>query len=154
VTATTEHRETTYALVDSTAKEVFIPLTVGGGIRSVEQVRELLQHGADRVSVSSAAVEQPELINQIAQTWGAQALVLSLDAQSTTDMPSGYELRIKGGKHGTNKVAIAWVKDAEERGVEEILVISIDADGTRHGFDLKMIRRDCDAVSVPVVAAG
>jgi len=154
VTATTEHRETTYALIDSTAKEVFIPLTVGGGIRSVEQVHELLRHGADKVSVSSAAVEQPELINQIAQTWGSQVLILSLDAQSNTDMPSGYEVMIKGGRHGTGKDAIAWVKEAEERGVGEILINSIDADGTRDGFDLKMIKAVRDAVSVPLIASG
>lgn len=154
VTATTEHRETTYELVDNTAEEVFIPLTVGGGIRSVEQVRELLRHGADKVSVSSAAVEQPELINRIAKTWGAQVLVLSLDAKSNPEMSSGYEVMTKGGKYGTGKDAIAWVKEAEERGVGEILINSIDADGTREGFDLEMIKAIRAAVSVPLIASG
>lgn len=154
VTATTEQRDTTYELVNSTAKKVFIPLTVGGGIRSVEHVAQLLRNGADKVSVSSAAVSNPDLINEISNTWGAQVLILSLDAQSNQDMASGYEVMTQGGKVGTGIDAIAWVQEAEERGVGEILINSIDADGTRDGFDLKMIRAIRAAVSVPLIASG
>lgn len=154
VTATTEQRDTTYELVNSTAKQAFIPLTVGGGIRSVEHVAELLRNGADKVSVSSAAVSNPDLINEISTRWGAQVLVLSLDAKSNSEMPSGYEVMIKGGKEGTGRDAIAWVKEAEERGVGEILINSIDADGTRDGFDLDMIRAIRAAVGVPLIASG
>ena len=154
VTATTENRDTTYDLVNATSKQAFIPLTVGGGIRSVEHVEQLLRNGADKVSVSSAAVTNPELINEIAQRWGAQVLVLSLDARSNPEMPSGYEVMIKGGQEGTGKDAIAWVKEAEERGVGEILINSIDADGTREGFDLEMIRAIRAAVGVPLIASG
>ena len=154
VTATTEQRDTTYELVNSNAKEVFIPLTVGGGIRSVEHVDQLLRNGADKVSISSAAVSNPDLLNEISSTWGAQVLVLSLDAQANTAMPSGYEVMIKGGKEGTGMDAIAWVKEVEERGVGEILINSIDADGTRDGFDLDMIRAVRAAVSVPLIASG
>ncbi|HEY4558886.1 MAG TPA: imidazole glycerol phosphate synthase subunit HisF [Enteractinococcus sp.] len=154
VTATTENRDTTYELVNSTAKQAFIPLTVGGGIRSVDHVEQLLRNGADKVSVSSAAVTNPELINEIAQRWGAQVLVLSLDARSNAEMPSGYEVMIKGGQEGTGKDAVAWVKEAEERGVGEILINSIDADGTRDGFDLDMIRAIRAAVGVPLIASG
>lgn len=154
VTATTEQRDTTYELVNSTAKEVFIPLTVGGGIRSVEHVDQLLRNGADKVSISSAAVSNPDLVNEISSTWGAQVLVLSLDAQANTAMPSGYEVMIKGGKEGTGMDAIAWVKEVEERGVGEILINSIDADGTRDGFDLDMIKAVRAAVSVPLIASG
>ena len=154
VTATTEQRDTTYELVNSTAKEVFIPLAVGGGIRSVEHVDQLLRNGADKVSISSAAVSNPDLVNEISSTWGAQVLVLSLDAQANTAMPSGYEVMIKGGKEGTGMDAIAWVKEVEERGVGEILINSIDADGTRDGFDLDMIKAVRAAVSVPLIASG
>lgn len=154
VTATTENRDTTYELVNSTAKQAFIPLTVGGGIRSVDHVENLLRNGADKVSISSAAVTNPQLINDIAQRWGAQVLVLSLDARSNADMASGYEVMIKGGKEGTGKDAIEWVTEAEQRGVGEILINSIDADGTRDGFDLEMIRGIRQAVGVPLIASG
>ena len=154
VTATTENRDTTYELVNSTAKQAFIPLTVGGGIRSVDHVENLLRNGADKVSISSAAVTNPQLINDIAQRWGAQVLVLSLDARSNADMASGYEVMIKGGKEGTGKDAIEWVTEAEQRGVGEILINSIDADGTRDGFDLEMIRAIRQAVGVPLIASG
>ena len=154
VTATTENRDTTYDLVNRTAKQAFIPLTVGGGIRSVDHVENLLRNGADKVSVSSAAVTNPELINDIARRWGAQVLVLSLDARSNAQMPSGYEVMIKGGQEGTGKDAIEWVQEAEERGVGEILINSIDADGTRDGFDLGMIRAIRQAVGVPLIASG
>ncbi|GAA4473051.1 imidazole glycerol phosphate synthase subunit HisF [Enteractinococcus fodinae] len=154
VTATTENRDTTYDLVNRTAKQAFIPLTVGGGIRSVDHVENLLRNGADKVSVSSAAVTNPELINDIARRWGAQVLVLSLDARSNAQMPSGYEVMIKGGQEGTGKDAIEWVQEAEERGVGEILINSIDADGTRDGFDLEMIRAIRQAVGVPLIASG
>ena len=154
VTATTENRDTTYELVNSTAKQAFIPLTVGGGIRSVEHVENLLLNGADKVSISSAAVSNPQLINDIAHRWGAQVLVLSLDARTNPEMPSGYEVMIKGGREGTQKDAIEWVKEAEERGVGEILINSIDADGTRDGFDLDMIRAIRKVVGVPLIASG
>src|SRR5699024_4374198 len=153
-TATTEQRDTTYDLVNSTAKEGFIPLTVGGGIRSIEHVDQLLRNGADKVSISSAAVSNPDLLNEISITCGAQVLVRSLDAKATPAMASGYEVMVKGGKEGTGLDAIAWVQDAEERGVGEILINSIDADGTRDGFDIAMIKAVRSAVAVPLIASG
>lgn len=154
VTATTEHRDTAYEVVKKTAKEAFLPLTVGGGIRSVEQVKALLASGADKVSISSAAISNPDLLNDIATTWGAQVLVLSLDARANAEMTSGYEVMIKGGKEGTGKDALEWVQEAEQRGVGEILINSIDADGTRDGFDLAMIEAIRAVVDVPLIASG
>lgn len=156
VTATTGDRDTVYEVVERTAKEVFIPLTVGGGVRSVEDVTKLLRSGADKVSIASAAVSRPELINEISQSFGAQVLVLSVDAKRTEnpDIASGFEVMTHGGKQPTGMCAVAWVKEAIERGVGEILLNSIDGDGTNEGFDLEMLSAVSEVCTVPLIASG
>lgn len=156
VTASTSDRATTYDVVTRTAEEVFIPLTVGGGVRTVEDVDRLLRTGADKVSVNTAAVARPELITEITRRFGSQVLVLSLDARRTEDpgCASGYKVTTHGGRRGTGIDAVAWCREASERGVGEILLNSIDADGTREGFDLEMIRDVRAVTRVPLIASG
>ncbi|GAB2897319.1 imidazole glycerol phosphate synthase subunit HisF [Neomicrococcus lactis] len=156
VTASSGNRETTFDVVRRTAEQVFIPLTVGGGVRTVEDVDRLLREGADKASINTAAVNRPEVINEITQRFGSQVLVLSLDARRTDnpDVASGFEVTTHGGRKGTGMCAVQWAKDAAERGVGEILLNSIDADGTKDGFDLEMIRAVRAAVHVPIIASG
>lgn len=156
VTASTAERETTYDVVTRTAEEVFIPLTVGGGVRSVDDVDRLLRTGADKASVNTAAVARPELITEITRRFGSQVLVLSLDARRTADasVASGFEVTTHGGRTGTGIDAVAWCREASERGVGEILLNSIDADGTRAGFDLEMIRAVRAVTRAPLIASG
>lgn len=156
VTASSGNRETTFDVVRRTAEQVFIPLTVGGGVRTVEDVDRLLREGADKASINTAAVNRPEVINEITQRFGSQVLVLSLDARRTDnpDVASGFEVTTHGGRKGTGMCAVQWAKDAAERGVGEILLNSIDADGTKEGFDLEMIRAVRAAVHVPIIASG
>jgi cyclase len=156
VTASSGNRETTYDVVRHTAEEVFIPLTVGGGVRGVDDVDKLLRAGADKASINTAAVARPEVISEITQRFGSQVLVLSLDARRTGDpaVPSGFEVTTHGGRTGTGIDAIAWAREAAERGVGEILLNSIDADGTKQGFDLEMIAAVRAAVKVPLIASG
>lgn len=156
VTASSGNRETTYDVVNRTAEQVFIPLTVGGGVRTVDDVDRLLREGADKASINTAAVSRPEVINEITQRFGSQVLVLSLDARRTDnpDVASGFEVTTHGGRTGTGMCAVAWAKEAAERGVGEILLNSIDADGTKDGFDLEMIRAVRAAVHVPIIASG
>ncbi|MEE1620150.1 imidazole glycerol phosphate synthase subunit HisF [Zafaria sp. J156] len=156
VTASSGNRETTFDVVGHTAEEVFIPLTVGGGVRTVDDVDRLLRAGADKASINTAAVARPEVINEITERFGSQVLVLSLDARRTQDAgcPSGFEVTTHGGRTGTGIDAVAWARDAAARGVGEILLNSIDADGTQQGFDLEMIRAVRAAVTVPLIASG
>jgi imidazole glycerol-phosphate synthase subunit HisF len=158
ITASSGDRETTYDVVRRTAEQVFIPLTVGGGVRSVEDVDRLLRAGADKVGISSAAVARPELVAEVADRFGAQVLVLSIDARRTLPgeepTPSGFEVTTHGGRKGTGMDAVAWAARAAQAGAGEILLNSMDADGTRAGYDLEMIRAVRAAVSVPVVASG
>lgn len=154
ITASSDDRSTMYDVVSRTADEVFIPLTVGGGIRSVADVDRLLRAGADKVSVSTAAVTRPELIDEIADRFGAQVLVLSVDARRSGDTPSGFEVTTHGGRRGTGIDAVQWAARAEQRGAGEILLNSIDADGTRDGYDLPMLAAVRTAVGVPVIASG
>ncbi len=156
VTASSGQRETTLDVVSRTAEQVFIPLTVGGGVREIADVDRLLRAGADKVSINTAAVSRPQVINEITDHFGAQVLVLSLDARRTADpmVPSGFEVTTYGGRTGTGIDAVAWAREASERGVGEILLNSIDADGTRDGFDLEMIRAVRAAVTVPLIASG
>ena len=156
VTASTADRKTTADVVTRTAEEVFIPLTVGGGVRTEQDVARLLRLGADKASINTAAVARPEVITQITRRFGSQVLVLSLDARRTTDpgCPSGYEVTTHGGRTGTGLDAVAWCREAAERGVGEILLNSIDADGTRDGFDLEMIRDVRAVTRVPLIASG
>ena len=163
VSASKEGRGTIVDVVKRTADQVFIPLTVGGGVRSAEDVDALLRAGADKVSVNSSAIARPELLRELSQRFGAQCIVLSVDArrvaeseseseQSTT--PSGFEVTTHGGSKGTGIDAIEWARRGEELGVGEILLNSMDADGTKSGFDLEMLQAVRAAVSIPVIASG
>jgi cyclase len=157
ITASSAGRQTTYELVRRTAEQVFIPLTVGGGVRSAADVDALLRAGADKVSVNTAAVGRPELIREIVDRFGSQVLVLSVDARRLLDPGPGvasFEVTTHGGRQGTGIDAVRWAAEAAELGVGEILLNSMDADGTRQGFDLDLIGRVRAAVSVPVIASG
>jgi imidazole glycerol-phosphate synthase subunit HisF len=156
ITASSGDRGTTYDVVRRTAESVFIPLTVGGGVRSVEDVDRLLRAGADKVAVNTAAVQRPELIAEIADRFGNQVLVLSLDARRTRDgaTDSGFEITTHGGRRGTGRDAVAWVARAAELGAGEVLVNSMDADETQAGFDTELIRAVRRAVRIPVIASG
>ncbi len=156
VTATVDARETTYDVVRATAEQVFIPLTVGGGVRTTDDVARLLAHGADKVGVNSAAIARPELIGEIADRFGAQVLVLSLDVKRRTrdDGSVGFVVTTHGGRTETDLDALDWAREAIERGAGELLVNSIDADGTKQGFDLELISAMRGLSSVPVIASG
>ncbi|TLP77429.1 imidazole glycerol phosphate synthase subunit HisF [Nesterenkonia sphaerica] len=154
VTASSAARETTYDVVTHTAEEVFIPLTVGGGVRSVEDVDRLLKSGADKVSINTAAVARPAVINEIVAQFGSQVLVLSADVRRSLATESGFEVTTHGGRQGTGLDALEWIAEASERGVGEILLNSIDADGTQEGFDLEMIAAARAVTWVPLIASG
>ncbi|NKX93464.1 imidazole glycerol phosphate synthase subunit HisF [Sanguibacter hominis ATCC BAA-789] len=157
VSASSGNRETTYDVVRRTAEQVFVPLTVGGGVRSTEDVDKLLRAGADKVGVNTAAIARPELISEIAARFGSQVLVISVDArrcQEGTQTASGYEVTTHGGRRGTGIDAIEWAARAAELGAGEILLNSMDADGTTAGFDLDMLRDVRRTVSVPLIASG
>ncbi|HWA67645.1 MAG TPA: imidazole glycerol phosphate synthase subunit HisF [Mycobacteriales bacterium] len=157
ITASSGDRETTYDVVRRTAEQVFIPLTVGGGVRSVDDVDRLLRAGADKVGVNTAAIARPELLQEIAQRFGNQVLVLSVDARRTqgaTRTASGYEVTTHGGRQGTGIDAVEWAARGEELGVGEILLNSMDADGTTTGFDVAMVEAVRRVVTVPLIASG
>jgi cyclase len=158
VTASTADRGTMLDVVSRTAEQVFIPLTVGGGVRTVEDVDRLLRAGADKVSINTAAITRPELLRELSERFGSQCIVLSVDArtvpQGQPDTPSGWEVTTHGGKRGTGIDAVEWAVRGAELGVGEILLNSMDADGTKAGFDLPMIRAVRAAVHVPVIASG
>ncbi|GAB3607896.1 MULTISPECIES: imidazole glycerol phosphate synthase subunit HisF [Humibacter] len=154
VTATVEGRATTHDVVRRTAEQVFIPLTVGGGVRSSDDVARLLGSGADKIGVNSAAIARPALIAEIADRFGAQVLVLSLDVKRSPRTDSGFVVTTHGGRTETDLDAIAWARQAIDLGAGELLVNSIDADGTKQGFDLELVRRMREASTVPVIASG
>lgn len=154
VTATVDNRSTTYDVVRATAEQVFIPLTVGGGIRSVEDVSRLQASGADKVGVNSAAIARPALIAEIADRFGAQVLVLSLDVKRSDRTESGFVVTTHGGRTETDLDAVAWARQAIELGAGELLVNSIDADGTKAGFDVDLIALMRANSRVPVIASG
>ena len=154
VTATVDERATMYDVVRATAEQVFIPLTVGGGVRAADDVSRLLAHGADKAGVNSAAIARPELIGEIADRFGAQVLVLSLDIKRSSTTPSGFVVTTHGGRTETTLDALAWAAEAIERGAGELLVNAIDADGTKAGYDLELITALRDISSVPVIASG
>ncbi|MCB2175124.1 MAG: imidazole glycerol phosphate synthase subunit HisF [Actinomycetales bacterium] len=157
VSASSGNRETTYDVVRRTAEEVFVPLTVGGGVRSVEDVDRLLRAGADKVGVNTAAIARPELVAEIAARFGSQVLVLSVDARRVVDgppTPSGYEVTTHGGRRGTGIDAVEWARRAVELGAGEVLLNSMDADGTTSGFDLEMLADVRREVAVPLIASG
>lgn len=154
VTATVDERATTYDVVRRTAEQVFIPLTVGGGVRTTDDVARLLSVGADKIGVNSAAIARPQLIGEIADRFGAQVLVLSLDVKRASATPSGFVVTTHGGRTETSLDALAWAREAIERGAGELLVNSIDADGTKAGFDLELTGLMRELSSVPVIASG
>lgn len=154
VSASASGRATVRDVLTATAEHVFVPLTVGGGVRSVDDVDALLRAGADKVSVSTAAVDRPDLIDEIATRFGSQVLVLSVDARRGGGTASGYEVTTHGGRRGTAMDALEWVREAERRGVGEILLNSMDADGTKDGFDTEMLAAVREVVSIPVIASG
>jgi cyclase len=154
VTATVDGRATMYETVTATAEQVFIPLTVGGGVRSNEDVARLLASGADKVGVNSAAIARPALLGEIADRFGAQVLVLSLDVKRSARTPSGFVVTTHGGRSETELDALDWAREAVERGAGELLVNSIDADGTKNGYDLDLVAAVRQLSSVPVIASG
>ena len=141
-------------VVRRTADQVFIPLTVGGGVRFVEDVRELLRAGADKVSINSSAIARPELLRELADVFGSQCIVLSVDARRSPDYPSGFEVTTHGGTKPAGLDAVEWARCGEELGVGEILLNSMDGDGTKEGFDIELLEAVRAAVSVPVIASG
>jgi cyclase len=153
ISASIEERATTLEIVRQTAEQVFIPLTVGGGIRSAENVNELLRAGADKVSINTAAISRPELINEISDRFGNQVLVLSVDARRAKTK-SGFEVTTHGGRNSSGLDALAWIEEGILRGVGEILLNSMDADGTKSGFDIEMLKAVREISSVPVIASG
>lgn len=158
VTASSSGRATMLDVVRRTAEQVFIPLTVGGGVRAVADVDALLRAGADKVSVNTAAIARPELLAELSRQFGSQCIVLSVDARTVpsggTPTPSGWEVTTHGGRQGTGIDAVEWARRGAELGVGEILLNSMDADGTKAGFDLPMLRAVRAAVTVPVIASG
>ena len=153
ISASIEERETTLEIVRRTAEQVFIPLTVGGGIRTAENVNELLRAGADKISVNTAAITRPQLINEISDRFGNQVLVLSVDARRA-DTKSGFEVTTHGGRQSSGLDALTWIEEGISRGVGEILLNSMDADGTKSGFDIEMLKAVREISSVPVIASG
>ncbi len=153
ITASSGNRETTYDMVRRTAEQIFIPLTVGGGVRTVDDINTLLRNGADKVGINTAAIARPELLNEAASRFGAQCIVLSIDARRA-DTESGFEVTTHGGRQGTGIDAIAWAIEASELGAGEILLNSMDADGTKDGYDLELIRKVRSEVTIPVIASG
>ena len=154
ITASSADRQTSYDVVSRTAGQVFIPLTVGGGVRGVDDVDRLLRAGADKVSLNTAAVARPGLLAEAAQRFGRQCMVLSVDARRAPGTESGFEVTTHGGRQGTGIDAIGWARRGAELGAGEILLNSMDADGTAAGFDLELIRAVRQAVDVPVIASG
>ena len=155
ITATNEDRDTIIDVVYRTAEEVFIPLTVGGGIQSLENIKNLLRAGADKVSINSAAVRNPSLINQASDRFGNQCIVVAVDACRRSGSDSlGWDVYVRGGRENTGKDAIAWAIEVEKRGAGELLVTSMDADGTQAGYDLELTRTIAESVQIPVIASG
>lgn len=157
ITASYEGRKTMVDVVRRTADQVFIPLTVGGGIRTLEDIREMLQAGADKTAVNTAAVLQPGIINEGAKRFGCQCIVVAIDARARAGVPAGpgnWEVLTHGGRQSTGLDAVAWAREAEERGAGEILLTSHDRDGTKDGYDLDLTRAVSEAVRIPVIASG
>jgi cyclase len=155
ITATHEARQTVMAMARAVADQVFIPFTVGGGIRTVDDMRAILRSGADKVSVNSAAVRNPELITEGATAFGSQAIVVAIDARRVPGVsPAKWEVFVSGGRTPTGLDAVEWAQEAERHGAGEILLTSMDGDGTQEGYDVTLTRAIADAVSIPVIASG
>lgn len=154
ITASNEERDTVLHIMEAVAGQVFIPLTVGGGIRDLDDARRLLNAGADKVSINTAAVENPEFVREAAQTFGSQCIVAAIDAKQVNGEQAAWEVFTHGGRRGTGLDAVAWATTLAASGAGEILLTSMDRDGTRDGFDLSLTRAVSDAVPVPVIASG
>ena len=152
ITASSDDRDLMLSVIEAVASEVFIPLTVGGGVRRVEDVRRLLNAGADKISINTAALQDPDLINAAANRYGSQCMVVAIDARE--DAPGRWQVYTHGGRRGTGRDAVQWAIEAAQRGAGEILLTSMDRDGTRSGFDLALTRAVSEAVPVPVIASG
>jgi cyclase len=151
ITASVDNRETIYDVVGRTAEQCFMPLTVGGGVRAIDDVRRLLLAGADKVSINTAAVKNPDFVGEASAKFGAQCTVVAIDAKR---VGQGFEIFTHGGREATGIEAIGWARDMERRGAGEILLTSMDRDGTKKGFDIELTRRIADAVRIPVIASG
>jgi len=157
ITASSDNRNIMIDVVSRVASQVFIPFSVGGGLRTVEDCGNVLMAGAEKINVNTAAVRNPDLISEASRAFGAQCVVLSMDVRAmdpTSDIPSGYEIVIRGGRTPTGLDAIGWAKQGENLGAGELVVNSIDADGTKEGYELRLTRMIADAVSIPVIASG
>ncbi|AFY78203.1 MAG: imidazole glycerol phosphate synthase subunit HisF [Hydrococcus sp. C42_A2020_068] len=155
ITATHEDRDIIIDVVYRTAEQVFIPLTVGGGIQSLEMIKNLLRAGADKVSINSAALRNPDLIDEASDRFGKQCIVIAIDARRRNDPSNpGWDVYVRGGRENTGIDAIAWAKEAQKRGAGELLVTSMDADGTQAGYDLALTRTIAERVEIPVIASG
>jgi cyclase len=152
ITATSDGRDLILHIIEQVASQVFIPLTVGGGVREVADVRRLLNAGADKVSMNSSAVARPDLISEASAKYGSQCIVVAIDAKQTS--PGHWEVFTHGGRNNTGMDAIGWAKEVSDRGAGEILLTSMDRDGTKNGFDLELVRKISDRVAVPVIASG
>ncbi|MGF1460857.1 MAG: imidazole glycerol phosphate synthase subunit HisF [Leptolyngbyaceae cyanobacterium] len=156
ITATHENRDILLDVVYRTADQVFIPLTVGGGISSLEQIKQLLRAGADKVSINSSAVRQPDLVNQASDRFGAQCIVVAIDARKreSPDDDPGWDVYVRGGRQNTGLDAVTWAQEVVARGAGELLITSMDADGTQAGYDLSLTQAIAEQVAVPVIASG
>ena len=154
ITASSDNRATTFDMVERTADQVFIPFTVGGGIRSVVDMKVMLELGAEKVSINTSAIQSPELINEGAYRFGSQAIVVAIDARKVPDEEGRWEVFTHGGRNPTGLDAVEWARDAVDRGAGELLVTSMDTDGHQRGYDLGMLRAISEVVSVPVIASG
>jgi cyclase len=155
ITATHEDRDIIFDVVYRTAEQVFIPLTVGGGIQSLEIIKKLLRAGADKVSINSTAVRDPDFVNRASERFGNQCIVVAIDARRRQDPANpGWDVYVRGGRDNTGLDAIAWAKEVEQRGAGELLVTSMDADGTQAGYDLELTRTIAEQVQIPVIASG
>lgn len=154
ITASSDERETMVHVVADVACQVFIPLTVGGGIRTLDDIRKMLNAGADKVSINTAAVQNPGFINQASERFGSQCIVVAIDAKQSGNTRSGWEVFTHGGRNPTGLDAVEWAVEMAERGAGEILLTSMDRDGTRNGFDLPLTRAVSSSVSIPVIASG
>lgn len=152
ITASSDARSIMLDVVARTAEQVFIPLTVGGGIRTIEDFRMILSAGADKISVNSAALKRPELVNEAAERFGNQCVVVAIDAKRRDE--GGFDVYLNGGRVNTGKDAVEWAAEVEKRGAGEILLTSMDCDGTKSGYDIELTRAISDAVSIPVIASG
>ncbi|MBD2484784.1 imidazole glycerol phosphate synthase subunit HisF [Planktothrix sp. FACHB-1365] len=155
ITATHEDRDIIFDVVYRTAEQVFIPLTVGGGIQNLEMIKNLLRAGADKVSINSAAVRDPDLINRASDRFGVQCIVVAIDARRRTDPDNpGWDVYVRGGRENTGIDALKWAEEVTQRGAGELLVTSMDADGTQAGYDLELTRKIAESVEIPVIASG